>query len=338
MVVTAKESKDWAKEKLRGIITGLIPTFTRDMQSLNEKAIIHDIDEIAKQGFCGFSIITETGTTPAENKQLMEICARRARGKLLTVLLSTFPTLKENLEMTAFAHEAGVDMIQLGFPSMWRPSSTEDVLQYTQNICDVAKMPVILWAAEMWGWCGLLNDASNYPKDLLLKFSSLDNVVAIKAGTRDPGILKEIFAKGIIPGTVSEPLWPLWIRKFNAQWGGISEYNHLYFCAEYFKSLRAGDWNRGMELYFKMAPIRDLWGRLLRAEVGGTDVDWGWTGHNRLRWKYAAWLSGLNGGPLRGSFRIAPTDMVHIRKAMLASEIPVKSETDDKFFEGRNPG
>jgi dihydrodipicolinate synthase/N-acetylneuraminate lyase len=337
MAVSPGEAKSWAKEKLNGIITALIPTFTNDFQDLNEKAITHDIDKIASQGFCGFSIVTEAGTTPDENKRFMEISVKQAKGKLLTVLLSTFSTLKENLEMATFAHDVGVDMIQLGYPAMWYPNSIDDVLQYTRKFSNVSKLPIILWAAEMWGWCGLLPDPSNYPKKLLLSFASIDDVVAIKAGTKNQEILREIFSTGIIPGTVSEPLWPLWISKFGAQWGGISEYNHLYYCTEYFKLLKAGHWDKGMDLYFKMAPIRDLWGKMLRSEVGGTELDWAWTGHNRLRWKYAAWLAGLNGGPLRGNFRIGSADMIRIRKAMMASGIPVTMDEDRRFFEGRNP-
>jgi 4-hydroxy-tetrahydrodipicolinate synthase len=332
-----KDAKQWAKENLNGIITGLIPTFTLDMRDLNEKAIAFDIERTEKQGFHGFSIITEAGTTYDENKRLIDICVKHAKGRLLTVLLTTFPTLDENFEMVSYAASAGVDMIQLGYPAMWRPRSIEDVVRYTKEICAQARIPIILWAAEMWGWCGLLEDPSNYPIDLLRKCASIENVVAIKAGTRDPIALKEIYSMGIIPGTVSEPLWPLWIRKYNAQWGGISAYNHLYFCAEYFSLLRRGEWEQGMELYFRMLPIRELWSKLLSAEVGGSSSGWGWTGHNRLRWKYAAWLAGCNGGPLRGSFRIASSDMQRIRQAMMASNIPVTKDPDQLFFEGRNP-
>jgi 4-hydroxy-tetrahydrodipicolinate synthase len=337
--VPPKEAKIWAKEKLDGIITTLIPTFTSDMEGLNERAIVHDIHEIARQGYRGFSIVTEAGTTREETWKFIDLCAKHApKNNLLAVLLSTFSTRAENLEMVRYARDAGLDLIQLGYPAMWMPTSLEEVLKYTKQICKEAHIPVILWAAEMWGWCGLLDNPSNYPREFLLELASVDNIVAIKAGTKNREILKELFSKrGIIPGTVSEPAWPAWIRKFDAQWGGISMYHQLFFCPQYFKQMRSGAWEKGTELYFKMTPIRDLWQKMLRAEVGGVGHEWGWTGHNRLRWKYASWLTGLNGGPLRGNFRIAPMDMIHIRKAMVNSEIPVTADEDGKFFEGRKP-
>jgi dihydrodipicolinate synthase/N-acetylneuraminate lyase len=307
------------------------------MEELNEKAIAHDVRKSAEQGFVGISIITEAGTTPSETKELTEIVARHARGRILTSLLTTFPTLNENIEMVRYARSVGIDMIQLGYPAMWCPNSLSDVVEYTRRVCEASSLPTLLWAADMWGWCQLLQDSNDYPKELLLEFARIPNIVAIKGGTAKAAVLREIYSRGIIPGTVKEPLFPFWIKNFGARWGGISVYNHFYFAPTYFLMLRQGHWKQGMNLYSRMKPIRTIWSETMKAEVGSEETSWGWTGHNRLRWKYVGWLAGLSGGPVRGWFRITPGEMRKLRVAMLASKIPVTRDEDVRFFAGRFP-
>jgi 4-hydroxy-tetrahydrodipicolinate synthase len=97
-----------------------------------------------------------------------------------------------------------------------------------------------------------------------------------------------------------------------------------------------GKFEQGMDLYWKMGPVRKAWEEVILTEVGGNNP-WGWTGHNRLRWKYVQWLVGGNGGPLRGWYRVDNFFMKKIRPAIVASDIPVTQDPDAKFFEGRNP-
>jgi 4-hydroxy-tetrahydrodipicolinate synthase len=336
--IISSEAKSWAKEKLAGIITVCIPTFTQDMKDLNEKAIEHDIKETASHGFLGTSIVTEAWTTQVETKRFMQIATKFAKKeKLITSLLTTFSTIDETFEMVKYAKDVGIDLIQLGFPSMWHPLSLQEVLNYTCKVCELSSLPTVLWAANMWGWTELLEDPNNYPRELLLKFAEIPNIVGIKSGSRDPSVLKEVYSKGVVPSHPGEHAWPMWIRMYGARWGGISAYNHFYYAPEYFGLLLKGDWNRGMELYFKMAPLREVWSQMMTAEIGSDSSGFGWTGHNRLRWKYAGWLVGLNGGPFRGWYRLSKQDMIRLRKAALASGIPVTKDDDSGFFEGRNP-
>ncbi|TLX97422.1 MAG: dihydrodipicolinate synthase family protein [Thaumarchaeota archaeon] len=337
VTVAPNEAKAWAKENFKGIVTATIPTYTQDMKYLNEKAIAHDIAQHIKQGFLGASIITEAGTSGEETKRFIDLCVKYSKGRLLTSLLTTFSTVDENLEMVKYARDAGVNMIQLGYPAMWRPSSVEDVLKYTQRICETSGLPTLLWASSMWGWCEMLEDPLNYPRDFLLKLAKIPNIIAMKQGTTDNNFWAEVYKTGVVPGHVVESLWPYWIQRFGGQWGGISVYNHVYYAPEYFRLLLDGDWQRGMELYMKMGPLRRSWEDVILVEVGGGNIPWGWTGHNRLRWKYMQWLVGLNGGPIRGWYRIDNAFMKKIRASMIASDIPITKDPDSKFFEGRNP-
>jgi 4-hydroxy-tetrahydrodipicolinate synthase len=336
MVVRPSEAKAWAKQNLKGIITSTIPTYTQDMRYLNEKAIAHDIDLHVKQGFLGTSIITEAGTSPDETKHFIDICVKHSKNRIMTSLLTTFSSPAQTMEMVAYAKEAGVDLIQLGYPAMWHPNSLDEVVKYTEEVCKTSGLPTILWAANMWGWTELLPDPNNYPRELLLKLSDIPNIVGMKGATNDHKIWADIHSKGVVPGHVVESLWPFWMRKFGGQWGGISVYNHVYYAPEYFRLMLDGKFEQGMDLYWKMGPVRKAWEEVILTEVGGNNP-WGWTGHNRLRWKYVQWLVGGNGGPLRGWYRVDNFFMKKIRPALVASDIPVTKDPDAKFFEGRNP-
>ncbi len=302
MVVRPSEAKAWAKQNLKGIITSTIPTYTQDMKYLNEKAIAHDIDLHVKQGFLGTSIITEAGTNPDETKQFIDICVKHSKNRIMTSLLTTFSSPALNMEMAAYAKEAGVDLIQLGYPAMWHPNSLDEVVKYTEEVCKTSGLPTILWAANMWGWTELLPDPNNYPRELLLKLSDIPNIVGMKGATGDHKIWADIHSRGVVPGHVVESLWPFWMKKFGGQWGGISVYNHVYHAPQYFRLMLDGKFEQGMELYWKMAPVRKAWEEVILVEVGGNNP-WGWTGHNRLRWKYVQWLVGGNGSGPRSRLR-----------------------------------
>ena len=50
---------------------------------------------------------------------------------------------------------------------------------------------------------------------------------------------------------------------------------------------------------------------------------------NRMLWKYAAWLNGFNGGPLRQpTMKINQSQMSAIRQALIASGIEVTKDDD----------
>jgi 4-hydroxy-tetrahydrodipicolinate synthase len=57
-----------------------------------------------------------------------------------------------------------------------------------------------------------------------------------------------------------------------------------------------------------------------------------------MAWKYQAWLTGFNGGPLRmPTPRLVGPQMVQFRQAAEAAGILATTEPDEAFFVGRNP-
>ncbi len=75
------EAREWAKATLRGVANVLIPTFTHDLQSVNERAIRHDVRKEIEYGFWGALLVAETATTLQEYIQCLEWAVDEAGGK-----------------------------------------------------------------------------------------------------------------------------------------------------------------------------------------------------------------------------------------------------------------
>ena len=59
---------------------------------------------------------------------------------------------------------------------------------------------------------------------------------------------------------------------------------------------------------------------------------------HRYLWKYQAWLTGYNGGPLRQpAMKLSDAPMRRLREALQRSQIPCETAEVAEFFAGRNP-
>jgi 4-hydroxy-tetrahydrodipicolinate synthase len=57
-----------------------------------------------------------------------------------------------------------------------------------------------------------------------------------------------------------------------------------------------------------------------------------------MAWKYQAWLTGFNGGPLRmPTQRLVGAQMQAYRAGAEAAGLLTATEPDEQFFVGRNP-
>jgi 4-hydroxy-tetrahydrodipicolinate synthase len=98
-----------------------------------------------------------------------------------------------------------------------------------------------------------------------------------------------------------------------------------------FKLMREGKFDEAMKLYWQIHPSR-MANMQANAHVPQTLF------LNRMLWKFQGWLSGFNGGPLRHpTNKVGPKTMADLRRALVASGLPVPNEPDTAFFEGRNP-
>src|SRR5580698_3193625 len=92
MLYKRSEAKDWAKEHWRGVCNVIMPSYTADLQKLNEKAIRHDVRRNIELGFWGALLVSECATTLEEYKRFMEIAVDEAKGRHHCLIHGTFDT------------------------------------------------------------------------------------------------------------------------------------------------------------------------------------------------------------------------------------------------------
>src|SRR5215467_13029368 len=129
------EAREWAREHLVGVANVTIPTMTSDFKRLNERAIRHDVDTSIAHGFVGSLACSEVAITLEQYGQFCQIMADQAAGRLIVVHHAVFNTLADNIEALQLAEAAGAELVLLGYPPYFHPSSFEEVYAYSKALC-----------------------------------------------------------------------------------------------------------------------------------------------------------------------------------------------------------
>jgi 4-hydroxy-tetrahydrodipicolinate synthase len=88
--------------------------------------------------------------------------------------------------------------------------------------------------------------------------------------------------------------------------------------------------DEAMELFWRVDPVRRANAKI--GAIGGANTV------HRMAWKYQAWLTGFNGGPLRHpTSRLVSSQMESLRQGACAAGVLVEDLPDASFFVGRNP-
>ena len=81
------EAKKWTKKHLKGLEAVIFPSFTPDLQELDEEGIRYDVNHLIANGFTSAMVSPEScGMTFEELNKLVEIVCDEARGKIHDVM------------------------------------------------------------------------------------------------------------------------------------------------------------------------------------------------------------------------------------------------------------
>jgi len=331
------EARAWARENLRGVAGCLSATMTADMAGLNEQAVRYDVALSVEHGFAGLLVVGECGTTPAEMRQMIDIAVDETGDRQVTILQASESTLRENLELIAYAEQAGVDVVLPSFPLTFYPRSEEEIYDYYRSLADSTTMGMIVFAIHLWNF-GRLHPSSFSPDLIGRLVEDCPNVVAIKNEIGAPGVagICEVFDRFGDQVVVTDPFEmnaPAWVRNYGMQFLGTSNYEYLGpLVPQIFSDLAKGDFESAMKLYWQTQPARQTNMKVMGEAVAGTSLV------PRMIWKYQGWLCGYNGGPLRSpQGRLSDSQMATLRRSLAASGVPVTAEEDPEFFVGRHP-
>ena len=331
---TRGEAREWARQNLVGVANVTIPTVTSDFKRLNEKAARHDVRKSIEHGFVGSLACSEVAIPLAQYGRFCEVMADEAAGKLIVVHHAVFNSLEDNIEAVKLAEAAGAELVLLGFPPFFYPSSYDEVYTYAKALCDATNLGVMLFAVPTWGF-GRLHP-SDMPVDLLRRLiNDCPNVVAIKAEGGMPYIMAAIevhrqFHKEVV---ISSPL--------EYEYVPLAQVIPIPFCGTNYSAyygpwlprihrlIQAGKHEEATQLWYTLDPARKAFSNVPMASNGLI---------NRVVWKYQSWLQGYNGGPIpHPTPRIYSRDMVILRRGLEAAGLDPTKDPDEGFFVGRNP-
>lgn len=331
------EARDWARERLVGVINCTIPSFTNDLTAINEKAIRHDTRLAIEHGFIGTLGVAEVTITLPEYLDFLRIIKDEAGKKLVVTHHAAWSTLEQNIEAVRGAEAAGAEFVLLGYPPSFYPESEQEIYDYTKALCDATNLAVMLFPMFTWGFASRIHP-SDIPARLIRRLiDDCPNLAAIKAEGGFPSIQSiiecdRLFGKEVVISMPIEgELIPL-AQLMPIQLSATSD--HEYFgpvLPQVFNLLREGKFDEATEIYWRLHPARKVKTALAQQLHGGGLI-------NRQMWKFQGWLQGYNGGPLRApAQRIHDAQMNALRKALVDSGFEPSMEPYREFFIGRNP-
>jgi 4-hydroxy-tetrahydrodipicolinate synthase len=331
------EAREWAREKLIGVVNCTIPSFTADLKRINERAIRHDTRLAIAHGFIGTLGVSEVSITLPEYLDFLRIVVDEASGRLIVTHHASWNNLEQNIEAVRGAETAGAEFVLLSYPPNFYPESEQDIYAYTKAVCDATNLAVMLFPMFLWGFSTRIHP-SDIPATLIRRLiDDCPNVAAIKAEGGFPSIQSVIecdrlFGKEVVISMPIEgELIPLG-QIMKIQLSATSD--HEYYgpiIPKVFNLLWNGEYDAATQIYWQLHPARKVKSALAQVLYGGAFI-------NRQAWKFQGWLQGYNGGPLRQpTQRIHDPQMFALRKGLIDAGLCPSMDPFREFFVGRNP-
>lgn len=333
--VSKTERKAWAREHFRGIENVLLPSFTADLSALDEEGIRLDVRQSKRHGFFGSLCSVETGLTPEEKVRFVEIACDEAGDDYGIAISLAGDTLEQDLELLQAAEKAGATHGLLSFPQAFLPKSQDDIYDYGKRLADSTDMGIYLFVSDKFGFHRF--HPSGVPFDAYEKLADLPNVIAMKVGGMDAGMIYtcfERFSDRLLVTSVNIGLIPLLRKSYDVRWTGAwtaealqsPEHPHAVRMMDL---LLEGKTEEAMQTYWRMAPALGSMMKIMAPLIPTGTYHWPLL-------KYQQWLSGGNGGLTRQpAMRVFQRDLAVIRGGLAAVGVQCP-DPDEEFFLGRS--
>ena len=334
MSVERGERKAWAREHFRGFENVLMPSFDTGLRTLDEAGIRLDVRQSIRHGFFSSLCALETGLTMAEKKQMLSVAADEAGDEIGISLSLTGDSLAENLELLHHAATVGATHALVSFPQDFMPRSEDDVYGYVRSLAEATSLGLYLFVSDKFSFHHL--HPSGVPFEAYERLADLDNIVAMKLGGMDAGMVLECcerFSDRLLVTTVNLGMLPLLRATFGVQWSGAWTVEALQspdkpYAVQFLEHLLADRQDEAMMIYWTLAPALGAMMRVMAPLVPTGTYHWPML-------KYQQWLSGGNGGMTRQPcMRMFDRDMQVIRGGLRAIGVTC-SDPDEQFFTGR---
>lgn len=333
--VSKSERKAWARQHFRGIENVLMPSFNADLTELDEEGIRLDVRQSRRHGFFGSLCSVETGLSAAEKVRFVEIACDEAGDDFGIAVSLAGDTLEQDLALLQAAEAAGATHGLLSFPQAFAPKSQDDIYEYGRRLADSTNMGIYLFVSDKFGFHRF--HPSGVPFDAFERLADLSNVVAMKVGGMDAGMINECFERfsdRLLVTTVNIGLIPLLRKSYDVRWTGAwtaealqsPEHPHAVTMMNLLLENKTAD---AMQVYWRMAPALGAMMRIMAPLIPTGTYHWALL-------KYQQWLSGGNGGLTRQpAMRVLQRDLQTIRQGLAAVGVACP-DPDEDFFLGRS--
>jgi len=332
---TKSEAKKWSKKNLKGLEVPIFPSFTPDLQELDEEGIRYDVNHIIANGFTSALIAPEAcGMTFEERKRFVEIVVDEARGKIHTSVSVMQDTVEQDIEMLQHMEKVGGTFATLGHPVQYYPRSVEDIFQMYKYMCDSTNLAIVLFTGRLHT---RKFHPSYFPPELLPRIADIPNVVAMKVGGGSSmAITAMSFRLCGDKILVNDPMpdrWFITVPVYGQQWAGAGPFYGMQTpekprMVNIFNLLMKGEIDKAMDIYWELGALRD--------GSGGLGDSYFHTGIvTALSDKYAHWCNGGNGGTVRQpTGRLYDYQKERIRAGLGALGLTPR-EPEEEFYVGR---
>lgn len=287
--------KTWARERLRGGESFILPSMTPDLAGLDEEGVRRDVRHAVRQGFCSILPLS-SGLDRAQARRMREVVADAARGQIFVVGTLASREWSRVEESVRAAESLGTSHVLLSF-NAGLPSQ-EAMFQEMRAIAERTSMRIILYAQPDDAVTHL--DPTGLPLEAFDRLADLDNVVGVKfTQLLRPAAafaVAERLGGRLLLGVVDlEMMLPLAL-KHAIQWTGQWAIDCLQspetpWVGQYLDLLRQRKLQEAYTLYWKYEPAATAFYRMQAPSlaIGG---------HPWMHIKYMKWLTGGNGGLL----------------------------------------
>ena len=336
MEFTRKETKAWAKQNYVGLEGTLMPSFTPDMERLDEDAIRRDVDYYVRHGmFSVLAAVESTAMTMDERCEFLRIVCDEARGRILVSAPTLLDTFEQDVQMLRYFAKVGGHHVLLGCPVQYRPETEQEVFETMKAVSEATDLALDIYPAARF-------DMSRFGKgtmsiEVLKRLADLDNVVGVKVGNLNPpNYFAHVHSAVGEQLLVQDPLDHAWAfcTGLGQQWAGAMGYDMWQTeddqrVVRMFNHFRAGQLDEAMKIYWEVEPVRSAsWAVHARLSSAGL--------YPFVLFKYQQWLVGGNGGMLRQPIhRPLEGDLILLRDALAASGIKPHDRSIEEFFVGR---
>lgn len=314
-----------------------MPSFSADLGSLDDDGIRLDVRQSIRHGFFSSLCALEAGLSMDERKRMLRVAADEAGNEIGISMSLTGETLDENIELLKYAEGLGVTHALVSYPQAFTPRTQDDIYEFVRTLADATNLGLCLFVSDKFSFHHL--HPSGVPFDAYERLAGLNNVVAMKLGGMDSGMILECFERfgnRLLVTSTNFGMLPMLVQAFQLQWSGAWTVEALQspekpHAVEFLNLLVQGRFDQAMKLYWFLAPALGTMLRIMAPLTVTGAYHWPML-------KFQQWLSGGNGGMTRNPcMRLYDRDMTAIRNGLRAVGVDC-ADPDDDFFTGRSAG